>query len=287
MNEQEQILRENIRHLIKHVKQKKLDEEKEVKKSLQALIKLELKNMLNESQTPDNDPSPNKSTGINVLEDLLKKIIPVFRDDFKLMTTDEEQRDSFRAHVVKAIVDTLTPVETNNQAPSTTSGVNEDVEIDIVDQDEDAPDPSKLIDIGPVTDSELKAAEEEEDPRDEFGKGLENADKTGRNMAYNTFKKVANSVIDSYELLDNPEDQEIFYDYLIANTKLYFDKFEDDLSPTVKEPTNQAYQMAKDGEDKESELSPTPQDASFPEPENASPMDSLTLSEEVLEINLD
>ena len=243
--------------------------------------------MLNESQTPDNDPSPNKSTGINVLEDLLKKIMPVFRDDFKLMTTDEEQRDSFRAHVVKAIVDTLTPVETNNQAPSTTSGVNEDVEIDIVDQDEDAPDPSKLIDIGPVTDSELKAAEEEEDPRDEFGKGLENADKTGRNMAYNTFKKVANSVIDSYELLDNPEDQEIFYDYLIANTKLYFDKFEDDLSPTVKEPTNQAYQMAKDGEDKESELSPTPQDASFPEPENASPMDSLTLSEEVLEINLD
>ena len=279
MNNDEQILRQNIRHMIAHVKQKKINEEKQVRESLKVLTRLELQSMLTEAQTPDNDPSPNKSTGINVLEDLLKKIIPVFRDDFKLMTTDEEQRDSFRAHVVKAIVDTLTPVETNNQAPSTASGVNEDVEIDIVDQDEDAPDPSKLIDIGPVTDSELKAAEEEEDPRDEFGQGLENADKTGRNMAYNTFKKVANSIIDSYELLDNPEDQEIFYDYLIANSKLYFDKFEDDLSPTVKEPTNQAYQMAKDDEGGEAELKPTPDTSGLG--------DLGSLSENLLEISLD
>ena len=28
---------------------------------------------------------------------------------------------------------------------------------------------------------------------------------------------------------------------MIANLKLYFDKFEDELSPTVEEPTTQAY----------------------------------------------
>ncbi|MHA2220406.1 MAG: hypothetical protein ACXACY_31430 [Candidatus Hodarchaeales archaeon] len=40
----------------------------------------------------------------------------------------------------------------------------------------------------------------------------------------------------------------MFHDYLIANVKLYFDKFEDELAPDVSEPTNQAYQTAADAE---------------------------------------
>ena len=71
-------------------------------------------------------------------------------------------------------------------------------------------------------------------------------DKSGRNMAYNSFKKIENNIIDSYELLSNPEDQELFYDYLIANLKLYFDKFEGELADQVNEPTNQAYDTAKE-----------------------------------------
>jgi hypothetical protein len=35
---------------------------------------------------------------------------------------------------------------------------------------------------------------------------------------------------------------------LIANLKLYFDKFESELSATVEEPTNQAYETAKQQE---------------------------------------
>jgi len=46
-------------------------------------------------------------------------------------------------------------------------------------------------------------------------------------------------------MLSNPEDQEIFFDYLIANLKLYFDKFEGEIQPNVEEPTNQAYDTAK------------------------------------------
>jgi len=64
-------------------------------------------------------------------------------------------------------------------------------------------------------------------------------------MAYQSFKKIESSIIDSYELLSDPEDQELFYDYLIANLKLYFDKFEGELSGDVEEPTNQAYDAAK------------------------------------------
>ena len=74
MNKDEQILRENIRQVIRHVKQKRIDEEKEIRNSLRTLMRLELKQMLTEAETSDNDPAPNTSTGINVLEDLLKKI---------------------------------------------------------------------------------------------------------------------------------------------------------------------------------------------------------------------
>ena len=62
MNKDEQVLRENIRQLIRHVKQKKLCEEKEVRNSLKKLMRLELKKLLSEAATPDTDPTPNKST---------------------------------------------------------------------------------------------------------------------------------------------------------------------------------------------------------------------------------
>ncbi len=242
---QEQKLRENIRQLIEVVKQRResaaakiLEEEARLRGIVRGLLDIELSN-LSEGVTPDNDPTPNKSTGINVLEDLLKKIIPVLQTDFKLLTTDGSQRQSFRAHIINAVIGALTPAEVNNEA-------GDDIEAlaEIVDVDLGGPaDADKFIDIR--TDAEKSADEEEpeeSDPRDEFG--MDGADETGRNVAFNAFKKIQTSIIDSYELLSNNEDQELFYDYLIANLKLYFDKFEDELSPEVEEPTNQAYQDA-------------------------------------------
>ena len=240
MNKEEQILRENIQKLIRYVKIKKLNEEKEIRNSLKKLTRLELKKMLSEGSTPDVDPTPNKSTGINVLEELLKKIIPVLEADFKSLTTDETQRQSFRAHIVSAVIGTLTPAKVNNQASSQISDpLEEEIDIQIADEDD------KFIDIRTDQEKKSEEEEEEEDPRDDFGSGVE-GDETGRNMAYNSFKKIENNIIDSYELLSNPEDQELFYDYLIANLKLYFDKFEGELAGQVEEPTNQAYDTAKE-----------------------------------------
>ena len=243
---EEQELRSSIRTLIRYVKTKRLNEEKELRTIIGSLLDHELKT-LNERQTADIDPTPNKSTGINVLEDLLKKIIPVLEDDFKSMTTDPEQRKSFRAHIVQAIIDTLTPVDANTKAgeeEAAADALDEEIDIEITDSERSPFDDDRFIDIR--TDAEKSADEEPEDPREEFG--IEGADETGRNIAYSTFKKIESNIIDSYELLSNPEDQELFYDYLIANTKLYFDKFETELAGTVEEPTNQAYAMAKDQE---------------------------------------
>ena len=260
MNQKEELaLRESIRHMIRHVKQKKLNEEQQLRQIIRGFIDIELES-INEGQTPDNNPTPNKSTGINVLEDLLKKIIPVLETDYKLLTTSSDQRRSFRSHVIQAVVGTLTPAITNNDADDETPqlqeidafiDMDEEIEIDVGDE---GGDDGKFIDIR--TDAEKAADDEqdEEDPVDSFG--IEGEDETGRNMAYQSFKKIETSVIDSYELLSNEEDQELFYDYLIANLKLYFDKFETELADQVDEPTNQAYDMAKSGEGAPEEAAP-------------------------------
>jgi len=252
MNEEEKVLRESIRHAIRIVKKKRIDEENKFRKIISSFIDYELMNLNERGQVPDDKPTPNRSTGINVLEDLLKKIIPQLEIDYRMMTTADEQRESFRAHIVNAVVNTLTPSEINTEAgeeedeemrlaAARDTDLSEDIEIEIED------DADKFIDIR--TDAEKTAEEEEEEetsPEEEFGAGIEDADETGRNMAYNSFKKVESNVIDSYELLSNEDDQELFYDYLIANLKLYFDKFESELTPEVEEPTNQAYDSAKD-----------------------------------------
>ena len=116
MNQDEKILRNNIRHLIRAVKSKRLDEHKKMHKLVKTLVQHELGAMLTEASTPDVDPTPNKSTGINVLEELLKKIVPVLETDYKSLTTNNEQRESFRSHIVNAVVGTLTPAQANNDA---------------------------------------------------------------------------------------------------------------------------------------------------------------------------
>lgn len=252
---EEQILRESIRQAIKIVKQKKLNEEQKFRGMIRSLIDVEL-NALNESgQVPDDSPTPNESTGINVLEDLLKNIISTLEDDYRLMTTAPEQRKSYRAHILNAIVNVLTPAEVNTEAGKDQSpDLEEDLEIEIEDEDDTlAGDEEKFIDIRTDAERAAEDGEQELSPEEEFGKGMEGADKTGRNIAYTSFKKVQSKIIDSYELLSNPEDQEKFFDYLIANVKMYFDKFEDEMDPTLEEPTNQAYQAAKS--EAESEVS--------------------------------
>ena len=151
---EEKALRENIRHLIRHVKQKRSGEEDE----LRGIIRSFLNHELNEASVPDVDPAPNKSTGINVLEQLLKKIVPVLQVDYKSLTTSEEQRQSFRAHIINAVINTLTPAKINNaagDAGAEVESLDEEIDIEIGDDD-------KFIDIR--TDAEKKAEEEEAAP---------------------------------------------------------------------------------------------------------------------------
>ena len=64
------------------------------------------------------------------------------------------------------------------------------------------------------------------------------------------FKKIENQIMKGYEMLDSPEDKDLFYDYLITNLKLYFDKFEDELQASITpEPTTPEYEKEKAAQD--------------------------------------
>ena len=236
MNQEEKILRENIRQIIRLVKQKKNTEEDTLRQVVREFIDIEMQTLTEAG--PDVDPTPNKSTGINVLEELLKKIIPIIETDYKSLTTNNSQRESYRSHIINAVINSLTPAKINTAAGG--DEVQDDLEEEIEINVGDDPVDDKFIDIRTDAEKSADDEEEEEDPRDAFGADVE-GDETGRNMAYQSYKKIETSIIDSYELLGDPEDQELFYDYLVANLKLYFDKFEEELAGSLDEPTNQAY----------------------------------------------
>lgn len=206
-----------------------------------------VRKLLKEAQT---EKVQHRSTGINVLEDLLKKIVPVLEQDYKMLTTDVEQRKSFSAHILVAAENALAPVMANKEAGeedekfigiSEIEDINEiEVEIGNKPEDDDA-----FIDI------DADKNEEEEEGNFE---NLGDEDKTGANFAQATFDKIEKQIIDAYSLLSNEEDQKLFYDYLITNIKLYFDKFEAELDPDITEPTTDEYEGEKDNIEGEEEL---------------------------------
>jgi hypothetical protein len=98
-----------------------------------------------------------------------------------------------------------------------------DIQVDLTDKEDD----EKKLNVEP---------DEEPDEKADFGGGLEGMDETGRNMAYTTFRKISQYILDAFDMLANTKDKEVFIDYLLTNTKLYFDKFESELQKTVNEP---------------------------------------------------
>jgi hypothetical protein len=245
MDKVEKLLREHIRKKIYNMR---LQQERDEQKLREVIRKL-----LREGDI--SDIHPHRSTAINTLEDVLKKAIPTLRTDYKRLTTDSSQRDSFRAHILKAMDAAVAPSMNNAKygeggtllsEPSNLDEPGEeaeegeeerdiddalaaleeaDVQIDLTDKEEE----DKKLNVEP---------DEEPDEKSDFGAGLEGMDETGRNMAYTSFRKISQYILDAFDMLANTKDKEVFIDYLLANTKLYFDKFESELQKTVDEPVS-------------------------------------------------
>ena len=210
----------------------KILEEHQLRMHLRGVI---LEQSITEAEDPTVDLHDN--TGINTLKDLMKNtnVLSTLRGVYKTLTTDEDQKKSFRAHIVKWVQDTLAPVKLNDTDSDTQ--ISEEVGVDI-----EGIESEKFIDAldGSEKDTSLETPEEEESLT-----SLSGEDTTGRNKAERVYPAIEKSVIDYYSELDNPEDQEMFYDYLIANLKLYFDKWDSEMSTSIEEPTNDQYDQAK------------------------------------------
>ena len=214
------VIREGINKLVseEYTNNKALlEEEEKLRKIVRQLI-------LQEKSTPvpDVDTSPARTTGINVLEDLLKRIIPSLEQNYKKLTTSKEQRESFKAHILRAVEDILIP----NQQTENAVQVNEEAAANLEISDDE------FIDI--EGDQRSAAEIEAEEEADNFS--IEGADETGRNIAFETFKQVSDTIVDSFDVLSNSEDKELFFDYLLKNLELYFDKFEGDMETTPESP---------------------------------------------------
>ena len=347
---QEERLRLLIRKSIKTVNQKRMLEEQKEKEEQQKLRSYIIKLV----EAEKNLAAPHPSTGINVLEDLLKKIIPQIEAEYKKLTTSHEQRASFQTHIVNAIQNSLAPTMASEKAGTAAEeekaididlyegAVNEEAELSnmafelerlapgetmVIERSNGEPDkffikhnedgsfsmshdlykkpiPSdhhqnlsademtnwlsnvektstfrklykgklneelkkKLfeadeieMEVGDEVDSDVEdnnefidiGGGEKPDPAAEKADAfsVEGEDETGRNMAFKAFERVETSIIDAYAILSNDEDRELFYDYLLTNMKLYFDKFEDELTSILPEPTTPEYEAEKDHQD--------------------------------------
>jgi len=189
---------------------------------------------------------------------LLKKIVPQLEQEYKKLTTNDKQRESFRTHIINAVQNTLAPTKAAEDEGEDSSddmidiygGIREEVEMAVGDEAEeelssDSPDSEEgFIDI----DGDKQSPEDETSDEEVFALGAE-GDETGRNMAFRAFERVEKSIVDAYSLLSADEDRELFYDYLLTNLKLYFDKFEDELQSVLPEPTTAEYEDEKDNQE--------------------------------------
>ena len=254
LKEQEQQLRKTIRIGLQEFFASKQKENAELIEYVleEHNLRLSLRDMIFEQAAEDPSVDSADNTGINTLKDLLKNtnVLSSLRNVYKTLTTDDDQKISFRAHIVKWIQDTLAPVKLNDigKEGDSADALAEQVGVDVqgVDADTKPGDEDKFIDAADGSEKERKAEPEEEE---EGMKPISGADTTGRNKAERIYPTIEKSIIDYYGELDNPEDQEMFYDYLIANIKLYFDKWGNEMSATPpEEPTNDEYEQAKDPE---------------------------------------
>jgi hypothetical protein len=249
MTKEERTLREYIRKKISKVLYEQERKEFELRKIIRNLLK----------EGDISDIHPHRSTAINTLEDVLKKAIPTLRTDYKRLTTDKSQRDSFRAHILKAMEDSVAPSLNNAKYGDGGTLLSEPSNLDAEEPAEEAEEDFEETEAEGDLEDELAALEEAEiqidltdkededkklnvepdeepDEKSDFGGGLEGMDETGRNMAYTTFRKISQYILDAFDMLANTKDKEVFIDYLLTNTKLYFDKFEAELQKTVDEP---------------------------------------------------
>ncbi len=203
-----------------YIERQQLVEELRLRKLIQQAIRIvESKKTITEDEIGDTRNAPYNNTGLNTLNTLFDSILTQLEDGYKELTTSKDQRDSFAAHILVNVVNTLAPLRALEGGDEEQS-LEEDLDVNIGD---DTPEDMK----------DVRMSDEEKEVEDFTISGQ---DLTGRDAALVAFKNIQTQIVDSYKTLHNPQDLKSFYDGLLMNLELYFKKFEDELQPTVEKP---------------------------------------------------
>ncbi len=237
-------LREQIRRAIKIIREKKEAKAKAILEE-ETRLRTIIRSLLNEKEGEGDE-----STGIAFLRRDLKKILPELEEAYTSLRTSIEQRKSYRAHVLNAIQNLITVSDTNfNATPDKDPGeeavgIEEQIDVNIGD---DAPDARKRIDIGrekPEEESEVDAEKAKEEAElEDFA--IAGEDRTGAVEALRSMKQIENVIKKTYNGLFDPNDRDLYADYLLTNLQLYFDEFEEELQAVIPEPDNPDYDQRK------------------------------------------
>ncbi len=245
---EEELLRMEIRKIIKDQRTERLNEEKMLRGIIRSLIK-EAKDVSN--------PHPN--TGINKLRDAFRKARPTIKSQFQQLTTSKDQRDSFIAHLLAAFVRLYNQLDALNASSDMTaadatekvvsgfdleepdadalSDIEKEIEdllqeqlgIDVVTDEEEEKKPKKQVE----KDVEKKKTLDAE--REEFAAGME-GEITGRNQAFDAFRLTQSYFSDAYLDLADPTDKQMFKDWCLYNMDLLLKSFEEEIQPDLEKP---------------------------------------------------
>ena len=202
-----------------YIERQQLVEELRLRKLIQQAISIveSKKTILTEKGVGDTKKAPYDNTGLNTLNSLFDNILTQLEDSYKELASDKEQRDSFAAHILVNVENALQPLMNLDDKDKSLS---EEIDIDI---GSDAPEDMKDIRLS-----------DEDKEKEDFT--IAGRDLTGRDAAYVAFKAIQTQIIDAYKTLHNPDDIKAFYDGLLMNLYAYFNKFEDEMQPTVEKP---------------------------------------------------
>jgi len=241
MNIEEQKLRTLIREGIQIVKERKQRQKLE-----ELRLRKIVRHFISEvsRKTAVADKVIHKNTGINKLDAVLKRIITQIEDAYTNLSSNKKERESFRYHFLVNFKNLLAPIDANRKAPGDTAMAlaEQDFKVEVEADDIDAaPDAAKFL---PSRPQDIEAANAEKEADSGFEK-LDSDDpyvQQGAEAAETSLGEVEQQIVTAYESLIAPEDAAIFKDWGLTNLKLYFDKFEGEMSDQIgQEPESPDY----------------------------------------------
>jgi len=216
MNNEEKALRSHIRKAIKIVKEKREDKALQEEQKLRNIIR----NLISEAKkVPKWD-----SYGKNNLDIMLMKtnFLDALETGYKALTTTEAQRESYEIHILQNIKRTLN-LEIAKDVEGDQSRLNEE-EVSVTVDD------GGLMGLNPEQEKQQEVDKEFEEFR------VEGEDYSGLREAYEAFRLIEDTLLNYWKKMDLEEDRQVFYDNLIEQMNLYFDKWESELDLTPEEP---------------------------------------------------